>query len=449
MRSRILASLLLAGPRLVEGMAPRPPRPTAAQLAWQRDELAMFIHFGVNTFTDREWGDGRESPASFAPTALDARQWARTARAAGFRAMVLTAKHHDGFCLWPTATTTHSVASSPWRDGRGDLVREFVDACRAEGLRPGLYLSPWDQNHPTYGDTPAYNAVYRAQLTELLTRYGPIHEVWFDGANGEGPNGKRQVYDWPATWGLVRRLQPQAVMFSDAGPDIRWIGNERGVAGTTNWSTVRPEIVPVPGMTGDEVMRSLQDGDRDGTVWRPGETDVSIRPGWFYHPAEDARVRSADDLVSLYFSSVGRNSKLLLNVPPDRRGLLHERDVASLRAMRERLDAIFARDLAAEATARWATTGAVTAVAEVTLPAPTALGIVDLREPIAQGQAVAAYRLEGRAEAGWIALAEGTTIGYRRLLTLEPVRLSALRLTVTDAVRAPRSAAARAFAPAR
>ena len=425
------------------------PTPTPAQLRWQQDELAMFIHFGVNTFTDREWGDGRESPALFAPTALDARQWARTARAAGFRAMVLTAKHHDGFCLWPTATTTHSVASSPWRDGRGDLVREFVDACRAEGLRPGLYLSPWDQNHPTYGDTPAYNAVYRAQLTELLTRYGPIHEVWFDGANGEGPNGKRQVYDWPATWGLVRRLQPQAVMFSDAGPDIRWIGNERGVAGTTNWSTVRPEIVPVPGMTGDEVMRSLQDGDRDGTVWRPGETDVSIRPGWFYHPAEDARVRSADDLVSLYFSSVGRNSKLLLNVPPDRRGLLHERDVASLRAMRERLDAIFARDLAAEATARWATTGAVTAVAEVTLPAPTALGIVDLREPIAQGQAVAAYRLEGRAEAGWIALAEGTTIGYRRLLTLEPVRLSALRLTVTDAVRAPQPIAVRAFAPAR
>ncbi len=454
---RLLAEA--AAPGLVrDGDRPAPPAraslagrpvPTPAQLRWQQDELAMFIHFGVNTFTDREWGDGRESPASFAPTALDARQWARTARAAGFRAMVLTAKHHDGFCLWPTATTRHSVASSPWRDGRGDLVREFVDACRAEGLRPGLYLSPWDQNHPTYGDTSAYNAVYQAQLTELLTRYGPIHEVWFDGANGEGPNGKRQVYDWPATWGLVRRLQPEAVMFSDAGPDIRWIGNERGVAGTTNWSTVRPDIVPVPGMTGDEVMRSLQDGDRDGTAWRPGETDVSIRPGWFYHLAEDARVRTADDLVSLYFSSVGRNSKLLLNVPPDRRGLLHERDVASLLAMRARLEARFARDLAAGGTMRWRTTGATTAVLELDLPRPAMVGIVDLREPIALGQAVAAHQLEGRtADGRWQVVSRGTTIGYRRLLEVPPMRLVGLRVTITDAVTRPEPLHVGCYAPA-
>src|SRR5687767_8658458 len=253
------------------------PRPSAAQLAWQREELAMFLHFGPNTFTDREWGDGREDPRIFAPAALDARQWARTARAAGFRAMVLTAKHHDGFCLWPSATTTHTVAHSPWRGGAGDVVREFVDACRAEGLRAGLYLSPWDRNHPTYGDSPRYNDVYAAQLTELLTRYGPLAEVWFDGANGEGPNGKRQVYDWPRVWGLVRRHQPDAVVFSDAGPDVRWCGNERGVAGDPNWSTVDPAAVPFPGATGPRIIPALQHGDPAGTVWRPAEADVSIR----------------------------------------------------------------------------------------------------------------------------------------------------------------------------
>ena len=216
------------------------PRPSPAQLAWQREELALFIHFGVNTFTNREWGDGREDPAIFAPGRLDARQWARAARAGGFRAMVLTAKHHDGFCLWPSRTTSHTVARSPWRAGGGDVVREFVDACRAEGLRPGLYLSPWDRNNPTYGDSPRYNDLYCEQLTELLTNYGPLSEVWFDGANGEGPNGKKQEYDWPRVWALVRKLQPDAVMFSDAGPDVRWCGNEHGTAGEPNWSTVDP-----------------------------------------------------------------------------------------------------------------------------------------------------------------------------------------------------------------
>ena len=199
----------------------------------------MFLHFGINTFTDREWGDGRESPAIFAPAALDARQWARAARTAGFRALVLTAKHHDGFCLWPTKTTTHSIASSSWRDGRGDVVREFTNACRGEGLKAGLYLSPWDRNNPAYGDSARYNDLYVEQLTELLTRYGAIAEVWFDGANGEGPNGNKQVYDWPRVWGTVRRLQPNAVIFSDAGPDVRWCGNERGVAGDPN---CRPSI---------------------------------------------------------------------------------------------------------------------------------------------------------------------------------------------------------------
>lgn len=430
------------------GAPPSRPRPSPSQLAWQRDELAMFIHFGINTFTDREWGDGREDPRLFAPSALDARQWARTARAAGFRMMILTAKHHDGFCLWPTRTTTHSVASSPWRDGSGDLVREFVDACRAEGLKAGLYLSPWDRNHPAYGDTPRYNAVYRAQLTELLTQYGRIDEVWFDGANGEGPNGKRQEYDWPRTWSLVRELQPEAVMFSDAGPDVRWIGNERGAAGTTNWSTVDPRIVTRPGMEGAEVMRSLQDGDRDGTVWRPGETDVSIRPGWFHHPAEDAKVRSADDLVALYFSSVGRNSKLLLNVPPDRRGVLAEADVAALLGMRAKLDALFAADLAAGAAWRARMTSASTGEIVYTLREPATVGVVDLRENIANGQRVASYRLETSDGGAWREIARGTTIGYSRLTRVEPVRVRRFRLTLEDWVEPPEPVTLRCFSGA-
>ena len=399
------------------------PVPTASQLLWQRDELALFIHFVVSTFTCREWGDGRESPAIFAPPSLDARQWARAARTAGARAMVLTAKHHDGFCLWPTATTRHSVASSPWRGGEGDLVREFTDACRAEGLRAGLYLSPWDQNAPVYGDSPRYDQLYCDQLTELLTRYGPIHEVWFDGANGEGPNGKRQVYDWPRYWGLVRQLQPDAVIFSDAGPDVRWIGNERGVAGETNWSTVDPSIVTHPGMTGDEVMRSLTEGDRDGTVWRPGETDTSIRPGWFWHPAEDARVRSVDDLVDLHFTSVGRNSKLLLNVPPTRDGLLHATDVDRLAAMRTRLDAMFGEPIAG-------TSGD----ASVTFARSATVGIIDVREQIASGQRVARHVVEARLDDAWHRIASGTTIGYSRMHRVEAVQASAVRVRILDAV---------------
>jgi alpha-L-fucosidase len=415
----------------------RLPSPTNAQLAWQRDELAMFLHFGVNTFTDKEWGDGTEDPRIFNPTAFDARQWARTARAAGFKAMILTAKHHDGFCLWPTRTTTHSVASSPWRNGEGDVVREFVTACRAEGLKPGLYLSPWDRNAAVYGDSPRYNEFYIAQLTELLTQYGTIHEVWFDGANGEGPNGKRQTYDWPRTWSTVRRLQPDAVMFSDAGPDVRWIGNERGAAGTTNWSTVRPEIVTVPGMSGDEVMRSLQDGDRDGTVWRPGETDVSIRPGWFHHPAEDARVRTPEDLVQLYFTSVGRNSKLLLNVPPKRDGLLHEQDVSALRAMHSQLTALLSQHVAARATHQFRVLPGQRAELITTLSNPALVDLIELREDIARGQRVARFQVEGHDGTTWRSLVCGTTIGYRRFESVRRAHYHRFRVSLNECLAAP------------
>ena len=427
-----VGAAMAAGARLRAQPAGR-PRPSRAQLEWQREELALFLHFGVNTFTDREWGDGREDPAIFAPARLEARQWARTARAAGFRAMVLTAKHHDGFCLWPTKTTTHSVASSPWRGGRGDLVREFVDACRAERLRPGLYLSPWDRHEPSYGDSARYNDLYCEQLTELLTRYGSIHEVWFDGAPGEtSPERKGQRYDWPRVWALVRRLQPDAVMFSDAGPDVRWIGNERGIAGETNWSTVDPAVVPVPGTPGEAAMRMLQRGDPNGSVWRPGETDVSIRPGWFYHPAEDARVKTVDQLVNLYFTSVGRNSKLLLNVPPTRDGLIHEVDAARLLGMRERLDAIFRTDLARGRRATWQRHADGSGVLELDLGRTVTVGISDLREDITQGQFVSRYTLSGRdaATSDWRQLVAGTTIGYRKLDRFTPAAVRHLRVTV-------------------
>jgi alpha-L-fucosidase len=433
--------------RLITSGAQGPrPVPSPSQLLWQRDELAIFVHFGINTFTDREWGDGTEDPSLFDPADLDARQWARDARAAGARAMVLTAKHHDGFCLWPTRTTDHSVASSPWRGDDGDVVREFVDACRAAGLRVGLYCSPWDRNAPSYGDSPRYNDMYAEQLTELLTQYGPLHEVWFDGANGEGPNGRRQVYDWPRVWGLVRRHQPDAVIFSDAGPDVRWVGTETGVAGDPNWSTVDPTVVPEPGMWSDAVRRSLRHGSPDGTVWRPGEADVSIRPGWFYHPDEDHQVRSVENLVDLYFKSVGRNSKLLLNVPPTPAGHFHDTDVARLRALKRRLDAVFAQEMVAGSDVAWQAEG-LQGVAELDLGRDVPLSVVDLREDITRGQIVERHTVEVRGRGGWRTLVEGTTIGFRRLHRVPPTPVRRLRIRI-DAVAPARPLEIRLFAPA-
>jgi alpha-L-fucosidase len=440
------------GARREDAQFPARPRPTPSQLDWQQDELAMFLHFGVNTFTDREWGDGREDPKIFAPARLDAREWARVARAAGFRALILTAKHHDGFCLWPSRTTTHTVAASPWRGGQGDLVREFVNACRAEGLRPGLYLSPWDRNNPAYGDSPRYNDLYVDQLRELLTNYGAIHEVWFDGANGEGPNGRKQEYDWPRVWGEVRRLQPKAVMFSDAGPDVRWCGNESGTAGDPNWSTVDPSIVPVPGMSGKPIIDSLQHGDPAGPVWRPAEADTSIRPGWFHHPAEDERVRSVDALVNLYFRSVGRNAKLLLNVPPTRDGMLHPTDVARLMGFAERRRAMFAEDLAAKARlgARDGPVGPGTAFTwwrEIDLGRNVPVSLARLEEPIERGQVVSSFELAAAAEGEDFApIARGTTIGYARCERFTPRSVRRVRLTTAHLVATPAPLVIRLYA---
>jgi alpha-L-fucosidase len=325
-------------------------RPSPQQLGWQKMEFVAFIHFTVNTFTDKEWGDGTESPSIFNPTQLDTQQWVKVCKDAGMKMIILTAKHHDGFCLWPSKYTEHSVKNSPWRNGKGDVVRELADACRESGLKLGLYLSPWDRHEPTYGDTESYNKFYKNQLTELLSNYREVAEVWFDGAKGE--NAKDMEYDWLGFYAIVRELQPNAVIFN--GPDIRWVGNEAGYARESEWSVVNRNNKPF-----DFINQTQKDlgslealGDGNNLIWYPAETDVSIRPGWFYHASEDDKVKSVEKLLDIYYGSVGRNSVLLLNLPPDRRGLIHENDVKRLQELRKVLDAIFAKNLAIGAQAK-------------------------------------------------------------------------------------------------
>ena len=441
--------------------------PSARQLAWQELAYYGFVHFGVNTFTDREWGVGDESPDVFAPSAFDARQWARVAREAGMAGLILTAKHHDGFCLWPSRLTDHSVRYSRWQEGRGDVVGALADACRAEGLRLGIYLSPWDRHHAEYG-RPAYLEYYRAQLRELIVSYGPLFELWFDGANGGdgyygGARETRRIdgavyYDWPRTFGLVRELQPQAVMFSDAGPDVRWVGNEDGLGFETAWMAIdRSGLYP-----GFEGYPRLAAGRPDGADWVPPEVDVSIRPGWFYHASEDARVKSLARLVDIYYASVGRSANLLLDVPPDRRGLLHETDVERVGALRSWLDRTFGTDLArgagAEASAvrgraarfgaarvldgdsstYWATDdGETTGWLELRLKTPGRFDQVRVREAVALGQRVEEWSLEAETAAGWRTLVRATTIGVRRILRFEPVTASRVRLRILRARACP------------
>jgi alpha-L-fucosidase len=439
--------------------------PSANQLAWQEMEFIAFAHFGMNTFTDREWGEGTEEPALFNPTELDARQWARAFKAAGMRMVIVTAKHHDGFCLWPSRYTEHSVKRSPWREGKGDVVREVAEACREAGLKLGIYLSPWDRHEPTYGDSPAYNEHFRSQLRELLTGYGEIAEVWFDGACGEGPNGKRQEYDWPSYYRVVRECQPGAVIFG-MGPDLRWVGTETGYGRETEWSVVPVNIkeeflsVPpflddlyIPGdMTGEDLGSRERIAAARALAWYPAETDVSIRPGWFYHAKEDGEVKTPQKLVDIYFSSAGRNGVLLLNVPPDRQGLIHENDIRSLVGMRRILDRTFQINLAegarVEASAEadghpgramldgakqtyWTTPGSIeTAVLEFTLPDTRTFDVAELQEEIRCGQRVEEFSLESWDGNAWRVFSRGTTIGYKRLLRFPEITTRRVRLTI-------------------
>lgn len=394
----------------------------------------MFFHFGVNTWGDVEWGTGTENPAAFNPTAFDAAQWMRAAKSAGAKYVVLTAKHHDGFCLWPTRTTTHSVKSSPWRNGQGDVVREVANAARAAGLGLGLYLSPWDRNNKSFGTGDAYNDFYIAQLTELLTNYGALTEVWFDGANGDAAIGKKQKYDWNRIHTTVRRLQPNALMFSDAGPDIRWIGNELGTASDTNWCTVDPSIVTEPGMDGPQIIAALQHGapPPSGTVWQPGEADVSIRPRWFYHPAEDAKVKSPVDLTEIWMNSVGRNANLLLNVPPTKAGLLADADVKSLDGFGGAQRAFWS----SVEELRSGTMRGHSILASLPRRRPISAAIVE--EDLAQGQRVSSYHIDVSPDGvAWTTVARGSTIGHRRIERITPTDAAQVRVVVDGSLDIP------------
>jgi alpha-L-fucosidase len=460
----VSAALAACQSREVTPPAPLGPLPTASQLAWHRMEMNAFVHFSINTFTDKEWGYGDEQPSLFQPTAFDAKQWAAVFKDTGFKGVILTCKHHDGFCLWPSQHTTHSVKNSPWQNGRGDVVRALADACRDAGLEFGIYVSPWDRNQANYG-TPAYVDYYRDQLTELFQKYGPMFEMWFDGANGGdgfygGAREKRKIdgasyYDWPATLDLVRSFNPHVIFFSDAGPGVRWVGNEKGIAGETNWNTITPDTL-FAGKAGIEQL--LSTGHEGGTHWIPAETDVSIRPGWFYHAREDSLVKTPEQLFNLYLTSVGRGSTLLLNVPPDRRGLIHENDVAALRGFRALLNERFAHDLAREATIRadqhrgnavefspgqlidgnpdtyWATNDEViSASVELQWPAEKTIRYVHLQEAIALGQRVRSWQVEIFKNGTWVPLATATTVGYKRILDVGNQTTTRLRISITDA----------------
>jgi alpha-L-fucosidase len=443
-------------------------RPASRQLAWQRLEFYGFLHFGINTFTGREWGDGSESPSLFSPTALDAGQWASVARDAGMRGLILTCKHHDGFCLWPSRQTSHSVAASPWRDGRGDVVGELAEACRREGLRLGVYLSPWDRHERRYGEGAAYDDFFVAQLEELCTGYGELFCAWFDGACGEGPNGRRQSYDWERYYRIIRAFQPNAVI-SVCGPDVRWCGNEAGHCRAEEWSVVPASLRDVEKIQENSqkeddrgFARRVRSGDGDlgsraviagagELAWYPAEVNTSIRPGWFYHSEEDGRVKSLDEVRRIYDGAVGGNASFLLNLPPDRRGLIHEADAARMRDFGSALRARFARNLAANGRATadvpsaagheasrslvggldewWQPAGpAQGAVLHVDLAEPSELDTVVLQEAIEMGQRVEAFSIELLDEEGWAVACRGTVIGHKRIVVFPRRRVRSLRI---------------------
>lgn len=451
-------------------LAPLEPVPSAGQLAWHDMEMYAFVHFTINTFTGKEWGYGDEKPELFNPSDFDADDLVRTLADAGMKGVVLTCKHHDGFCLWPTRTTRHSVASSPWKQGKGDVVKDVSRACKKYGLKFGIYLSPWDRNAASYG-TPEYIRMYREQLKELSTGYGPLFLAWFDGANGGdgyygGAREKHSIdrstyYQWNKTWGELKKRQPRAVVFSDVGPDLRWVGNESGYAGYPCWAT----YTPVPLQAGTEpapgtVRYQLgTEGTVDGKYWIPAEVDVSIRPGWFWHEHENSRVRTPENLLNLYFNSVGRGANLNLNVPPDRRGRIHEEDKKSLSGFRALLDELYSRNFASGARAEassstngygakwvldrkrttyWAA-GPKDAQPSVTLKLPetSTFDVIRLAEPVQLGQRIRKFRVEVREDGRFVKWVEGSSVGARVILKGKPVTTDEVRVVLEDSKAVP------------
>lgn len=445
-------------------------KPSARQIAWQETEFYAFIHFGLNTFTDREWGLGNEDPYIFRPTALDACQWVEAVKSAGMKGLILTCKHHDGFCLWPSEHTDYSVKNSLWKEGCGDVVQEVSDACREGEIKFGVYLSPWDRHEKCYGDSPAYNRHFVAQLRELLTNYGSVFSVWFDGACGEGFNGKRQVYDWESYYETIRTLQPGACI-SVCGPDVRWCGNEAGHCRANEWSVVPEALLDMEKIQEKsqkvddvEFSRHITSSDEDlgsreairkagKLVWYPAEVNTSIRPGWFYHAEEDDKIRLLDELMSIYYSSVGGNANFLLNIPPDKRGLLHENDVARLSELGDTIRSAFAVNLARDAMVSaseslneahsplnalnryrdsyWRPKDG-TENAEITLRFGfvQSFNKVVLMEHIASGQRIEMFLLEYEDAGQWKPFYRGTVVGYKKICSFNTVRGAAIRLKI-------------------
>jgi alpha-L-fucosidase len=438
------------------------PLPSQKQVDWQEMEFYAFIHFSLNTFTNKEWGYGDESPQLFNPTALDVRQWAKVVKEAGMKGIILVAKHHDGFCLWPSAFTERSVKNSPWKNGKGDLIKELAAACKEYDLKLGLYLSPWDRNRADYGK-PEYVTYFRNQLKELLTNYGDVFEMWFDGANGGdgyygGANETRKIntleyYDWDETYKLIYKIAPKTLVWGIGPSEARWIGNEEGFANTANWSLLRQK----DDLAGKVHYSEFMSGHEDGEKWVPGEADVSIRPGWFYHQVEDDKVRSLDEMVDIYYKSIGRNATLLLNLPPDKRGLINEHDIARLKEFTAVIQSDFKTELLAgtKVTADnirgnddtfsanklidgnkntyWATDDAVKKAAVVfEFMKPTAVNRLLLQEYIKLGQRIKAFTVEAKVDRKWKTIAKETTIGYKRILRFDRVLTSALRINITD-----------------
>lgn len=435
-------------------------KPSARQIDWQKLEYYGFIHFNMNTFTDREWGYGDENPANFNPTELDVEQWVRVAKNAGMKGLILTAKHHDGFCLWPSAYTEHSIKNSPYKGGKGDIVKELAEACKKHGLLLGLYLSPWDRNHAEYG-REEYVKVFLGQLDELMTNYGDLFEVWFDGANGGdgyygGSREHRKIdantyYQWDKVIAKVRKHHPNAVIFGANGADIRWIGNEDGTGSKTNWSTMDVSDT-------DHVARErLQNGLQGGGIWKPAEADVSVRPGWYYHAREDHLVKSLSHLVDIYYKSVGRNANLLLNIPVDNRGLVHPNDEKRLYQLREIIEADFKDKVSEgaiyktnnkEINSRYMTdekldtyfafdSSEENPFIEIDLKEPKIFNRLQLQEDISFGQNVASFKFEILKDNKWETIKKGTTIGYQRLLRFDPVKAQKARIVIDKALNTP------------
>lgn len=448
--------------------------PHKRQVEFQQLEFYAFVHFTVNTFTDKEWGDGTESPAIFDPQKLDAQQWAKAVKSAGMKGLILTCKHHDGFCLWHSRHTDHTVASSPYKK---DIVKEVSDACRKYGIKFGVYLSPWDRNSPLYGQGKAYDDYFIEQLTELLTNYGEVFSVWFDGACGEGPNGKKQYYDWERYYAKIRELQPNACI-NVCGPDIRWCGNEAGYTRAAEWSVV-PErardsekIAEKSQQADDEEFRQRKVDARDQDlgsrklleneqelIWYPAEVNTSIRPGWFWHEYENDKVKSLDELINVYNNSVGGNATFLLNIPPTREGLFHENDVKRLEELGSYLTAAFKTNLTETAALTSDTnaenhpitaalqdnydqyyipeTGRTTATITASWDKPVNIGNIVLKENILCSQRVESFTVEARLDGEYKEIYSGTVIGYKRIVPLKSVTTDSIKINITDSRTEP------------